>query len=184
MAGTPPPPTQEPDDPSTPDEIMDAAYRELQDSLAEELLQSVRNISSARFEQLAMDLFERMGYGQGETTGRSGDGGVDGIIYQDPLRLERVYIQAKRYTANQVGSPEIRDFIGSLDTRSAHKGWEEYASMDKTTKVLTAVVIAGLITTEAGCTYSNSGLVNEDCRALATTSSGLGLLICQFMNIF
>ena len=56
--------------------------------------------------------------------------------------------------------------------------------MNKTTKVLTAVVVATIITTANGCTYSDSGLVKDNCLARATTSSGLGLRICQFMNIF
>lgn len=122
MAGVPPQDIQDTDDRSTPDEMMEAAYREIQDSLADELLKNLREVSPTRFEQLAVELFGRMGYGQGETTGRSGDGGIDGIISQHPLGLERVYIQAKRYADSRVGSSEIRDFIGGLDTRSAHKG--------------------------------------------------------------
>lgn len=63
-----------------------------------------------------------MGYGHSEHTGRNNDGGIDGIIYQNPLGLDRVYIQAKRYTDHPVSDPDIRNFIGSLDTRNASKG--------------------------------------------------------------
>ena len=122
MAGIPPHDLQDTYDSSTPDEIMEAAHREMQDSLADELLKNLRQVSPARFEQLAVELFGRMGYGQGETTGRSGDGGIDGIISQDPLGLERVYIQAKRYADNRVGSSEISNFTGGLDTMGVHKG--------------------------------------------------------------
>ena len=62
-----------------------------------------------------------MRYGTGEAVGGSGDGGIDGVINQDPLGLEKVYLQAKRW-ANQVGEPEIRNFSGSLDARGAAKG--------------------------------------------------------------
>ena len=69
-----------------------------------------------------VDLLVKMGYGQGETIGRSGDGGIDGIINQDALGLDKVYIQAKRYTVGSVGEPEIRNFSGSLDPYGATKG--------------------------------------------------------------
>ena len=69
-----------------------------------------------------VDLLVKMGYGQGEAVGRSGDGGIDGIINQDALGLEKVYVQAKRYTAGAVGEPEIRNFSGSLDAKGATKG--------------------------------------------------------------
>ena len=106
---------------STPDEQIAVLYRELNERLAEELLESVKRVSPASFERLVVSLLEKMGYGEGEAVGRSGDGGIDGIINQDALGLEKVYIQAKRWQ-NQVGEPEIRNFSGSLEAKGANKG--------------------------------------------------------------
>ncbi len=106
---------------STPDEQIAVLYRELSDRLAEELLERVKRVSPADFERLVVRLLEKMGYGRGETVGRSGDGGIDGIINQDALGLEKMYIQAKRWQS-QVGEPEIRNFSGSLDGEGANKG--------------------------------------------------------------
>ena len=108
-------------DESTPDEQIAALYRELSDRLAEELLERVKQVSPDSFERLVVSLLEKMGYGQGEAVGRSGDGGIDGIINQDALGLEKVYIQAKRWE-DPVGEPEIRNFAGSLDKQGANKG--------------------------------------------------------------
>ena len=104
-----------------PQELISQAYRRLHSDLASDLLASIKGISPDRFEQLVVDLLENMGYGQGETVGRIGDGGIDGIINQDALGLEKVYVQAKRW-ASQVGEPEIRNFSGSLDAKGATKG--------------------------------------------------------------
>ncbi len=107
---------------ATPGEQMLSSFQRLQGDLEQELLDSIRTISPERFERLVVHLLENMGYGQGEAVGRSGDGGIDGIINQDALGLEKVYIQAKRYTTGSVGEPEIRNFSGSLDARGASKG--------------------------------------------------------------
>lgn len=104
-----------------PSEQMQYSFQRLQDDLAQELLDSIGNISPEQFERLVVHLLERMGYGQGQTVGRSGDGGIDGIINQDALGLEKVYVQAKRWTS-QVGEPEMRNFSGSLDPHGATKG--------------------------------------------------------------
>ena len=100
---------------------MDALHRELNDRLAYELLESAKGMAPDRFEDLVVELLEEMGYGEGEAIGRSGDEGIDGIVNQDPLGLEKVYIQAKRWQ-NQVGEPEIRNFSGSLEAKGASKG--------------------------------------------------------------
>lgn len=113
---------------ATPDEIMRAAHRRIEAALAEELLDRVRAAPSDFFERLIVDLLLAMGYGgsaadAGRALGRSGDDGVDGVIDQDALGLDRVYIQAKRYgPGNSVGSGAIRDFFGSLDRHKAAKG--------------------------------------------------------------
>jgi restriction system protein len=110
-----------PDVDITPDELMAAGYHQLQSKLADNLLESFKDISPYGFERLVLDLLVKMGYGTGQAVGRSGDGGIDGVINQDPLGLEKVYVQAKRW-AGQVGEPEIRNFSGSLDARGASKG--------------------------------------------------------------
>lgn len=104
-----------------PHEQMDALHRELNATLADELLGSVKGLSPPRFERLVVDLLEAMGYGEGRRIGGSGDQGIDGVINQDPLGLENVYIQAKRWQS-AVGEPEIRNFLGSLDIKGASKG--------------------------------------------------------------
>jgi restriction system protein len=106
---------------SAPDEQIAVLYQKLSDRLAEELLERVKRVSPADFERLVVSLLEKMGYGQGQAIGGSGDGGIDGIINQDALGLEKVYIQAKRWES-QVGEPEIRNFSGSLEAKGANKG--------------------------------------------------------------
>lgn len=104
-----------------PEDLMALGDQQLQKRLADELLDNIMKFTPGRFEQLVVNLLEKMGYGEGQVVGRSGDGGIDGIINQDPLGLEKVYIQAKRWS-NQVGEPEIRNFSGSLDAKGAAKG--------------------------------------------------------------
>ena len=104
-----------------PDENIENSYRELQSNLADELLDSLKRMPPDGFERLVVALLEEMGYGKGNVVGGSGDGGIDGIITQDVLGLEKVYIQAKRW-ADPVPDREIRNFSGSLDTRGANKG--------------------------------------------------------------
>ena len=105
----------------TPDEQFAVLHSELNDKLADELLDSVRKVSPSRFEQMMVRLLEEMGYGEGRNVGGSGDGGIDGVMSQDVLGLEKVYVQAKRW-GNRVGEPEIRNFSGSLQAKGASKG--------------------------------------------------------------
>lgn len=104
-----------------PDERMKKAYKQWQDKLTDDLLGSIAKISPDGFERLVVDLLVKMGYGKGERVGGSGDGGIDGVINQDALGLEKVYVQAKRWDG-QVGEPPIRNFAGSLDAHGADKG--------------------------------------------------------------
>ncbi|MBG0811538.1 restriction endonuclease [Methylosinus sp. H3A] len=112
----------------TPDEIMREAHREIDASLRRDLLDRVRGAPPEFFERLLVNLLLGMGFGgsvadAGRALGRSGDDGVDGVIDQDALGLDRGYIQAKRYAeGNNVGSGAIRDFFGSLDRHKATKG--------------------------------------------------------------
>jgi len=113
---------------ATPEERIDAARRELEASLRADLLDRVRQMTPGEFEELIIALLLKMGYGQGrqemaQALGGSGDGGVDGVVHQDPLGLDRVYIQAKRYKeGNSVGPDAINSFIGALNIKRANKG--------------------------------------------------------------
>lgn len=113
----------------TPDEQLRTAAKQLDADLADELLQRVRAAKPAFFEAVIVRLLLAMGYGGsvtdlgGALVGGTGDNGVDGVIDQDPLGLDRIYAQAKRYAdGNTVGSGAIRDFFGSLDRFKAAKG--------------------------------------------------------------
>jgi restriction system protein len=113
---------------ATPDEILRDTVKDLERSLSSELLQRVLSAPPAFFENLIVTLLLSMGYGgsredAGRAIGKSGDGGIDGVIDQDPLGLDRVYVQAKRYKADSpVSEPEIRAFSGSLGAAKANKG--------------------------------------------------------------
>jgi restriction system protein len=112
----------------TPDEAMRRAFQQLQGALEADLLDRLHSMHPIRFERLILDLLKAMGYGAGsfgkhEMTKTSGDGGIDGIIHEDALGLDAVYIQAKRYQAEtKVGRPAIQQFIGSLTGEGATKG--------------------------------------------------------------
>lgn len=111
----------------TPDEVIRSAHAELDESLGAELLAKILAAPPDFFERLVVQLLIAMGYGgsaieAGKALGKSGDGGVDGVIDQDALGLDRIYVQAKRYTDIKVSSGEIRDFFGSLDRFKASKG--------------------------------------------------------------
>ena len=112
----------------TPTEILRRAFRTVNESLAEDLIERVVEASPAFFEQLIVTLLIAMGYGgssedAGRALGRSGDDGVDGVIDQDPLGVDQVYVQAKRYApGNAVGARDIRDFFGALNLKRASKG--------------------------------------------------------------
>ena len=109
-------------DDSTPDEKMAFYFSEQRERLAQEILDNVKGIAPSEFEKLVVELLKRMGYRDGKVTGGSGDGGIDGVLNQDALGLEKVYVQAKRFDYAQVGEPEIRNFSGSLDPFGASKG--------------------------------------------------------------
>ena len=125
-AATPPPRALNLKD-LTPDEIIRSAYGEMHQALSSELLSKILSAPPDFFERLVVQLLVAMGYGgsaieAGKALGRSGDGGVDGVIDQDALGLDRIYVQAKRYADSKVSPNEIRDFFGSLDRFKASKG--------------------------------------------------------------
>ena len=138
---------------STPEELFSQAYQRLRSNLESELLEQVKASSPAFFERLVIDLLVGMGYGgsrqdAGRAVGKSGDGGIDGIIKEDKLGLDAIYIQAKRWEGT-VGRPEIQKFAGALQGQRANKGVfittssftkeaEEYASIITSKIILVA----------------------------------------------
>lgn len=112
----------------TPEERLENASTELQAQLTTELLEAITKNPPLFFEQLVVDLLVTMGYGgsridAGQALGKTGDGGIDGIIKEDKLGLDVIYLQAKRYGVdNVVPSRDIRDFTGSLEGHGAQKG--------------------------------------------------------------
>ncbi len=113
---------------ATPDETLRAAHKKINATLAEELLDRMREASPSFFEKLIVELLLAMGYGgssedAGSVLGKSGDNGVDGVIDQDPLGVDQIYVQAKCYAdGNNVGADAIRDFFGALSLKKANKG--------------------------------------------------------------
>lgn len=113
---------------ATPDELLRATIADIEAALSSELLDRILAAPPAFFEDLIVTLLLRMGYGgsredAGRAVGKSGDGGIDGVIDQDPLGLDRVYLQAKRYKLDiPVSEPEVRAFSGSLGAAKASKG--------------------------------------------------------------
>lgn len=112
----------------TPEERIERTFGVIESSLAEDLLAAVQTMTPQRFEQLIVDLLLAMGYGggdrsMGERIGKSGDGGIDGIINEDALGLDAVYVQAKRYApGNNITPDALRSFVGSLTGEGATKG--------------------------------------------------------------
>ena len=112
----------------TPDELLRSTIKEIEAALGKELLDRILGAPPAFFERLIVKLLLAMGYGgsqedSGRIVGQSGDGGIDGVIDQDALGLDRVYVQAKRYAIETaVSEPEIRAFSGSLGAAKANKG--------------------------------------------------------------
>ena len=118
----------EDDESETPDETIRKAYKRINNALAYELLEKVREATPLFFERLIVELLLAMNYGgsaedAGKNLGQSGDGGVDGVINQDPLGVDQIYVQAKRYKeGNNIGAGAIRDFFGALNIKRASKG--------------------------------------------------------------
>lgn len=110
-----------------PEEVIAAQYELQRKALAAQLLDTVKSASPQFFERLVVTLLVKMGYGgtlqdAGTAIGRSGDGGVDGVIKEDMLGLDTIYLQAKRWGDKPVGSPQIDQFAGALQKKKAHKG--------------------------------------------------------------
>ena len=112
----------------TPEESIDQSYQVLRGALVDEILDAIGNCKPEFFERLVVELLVAMGYGgsiedAGRSVGKSGDGGIDGVIKEDRLGLDKIHIQAKRYDESQsIGGPAIRDFLGAMDIAKANKG--------------------------------------------------------------
>ncbi|MBW4606416.1 MAG: restriction endonuclease [Hassallia sp. WJT32-NPBG1] len=117
----------EPDVDNTPQESIERGYQQIRKEVETEILNRVKSCSPNFFERLVVDLLIKMGYGgsrrdAGKAIGKSSDGGIDGIIKEDKLGLDIVYIQAKRWDNTVVGRPEIQKFVGALHGQRARKG--------------------------------------------------------------
>lgn len=111
----------------TPEESLEYGYHKIRQNLAQELINRVKGCSPSFFEKLVVELLVKMGYGgslhdAGKAIGKSGDEGIDGIIKEDRLGLDVIYIQAKRWDKGTVGRPEIQRFVGALHGQRAKKG--------------------------------------------------------------
>jgi restriction system protein len=99
---------------SSPQDLIDKGFSEIEAQVKSELLEKLKNIDPYYFEKVILILLKRMGYGDFIETSKSGDGGIDGIINEDKLGLDKIYIQAKRYGENKVREKDIRNFIGAM----------------------------------------------------------------------
>jgi len=104
---------------ASPQDLIDSGFEQIEQEVKDELLLKLKEVDPYSFEKIILILLKKMGYGDFIETAKSGDGGIDGIINEDQLGLEKIYIQAKRYSENKVRETDIRNFIGAMsgDTR-------------------------------------------------------------------
>lgn len=162
----------------TPSEIMDEAFSEINDTLAGDLLDHVKNQSPKFFEQLVVKLLVAMGYGgsldnAGVVTQISHDDGIDGIIKEDKLGLDSIYIQAKRYTTMSVQKPDIQKFIGALTEQGASKG----------VFITTASFSSGAIETSNKASGVKIVLIDGDMLTKLMIENNIGVSIKQTYEI-
>lgn len=107
----------------TPMERIDSAINELEQELSTNLMNKLYSIDPFRFEEIVADLLTKMGYGDLEVTKKSNDGGIDAIVNQDKLGLDKIFVQAKRFAENNIVTEKyVRDFLGALSTQKVQKG--------------------------------------------------------------
>ena len=165
----------EEDNEATPEETIETSFMELNKSIKEELLEKIKLNSPKFFEQLVVDLLVAMGYGgshddAAQAIGKTSDGGIDGIISEDRLGLDKIYIQAKRWE-NTVGRPEIQQFKGALSDQVAKKG---------------VFITTSSFSKEAVESAKKSGIVLIDGDKLTTLmiEFGLGIQIERSFHIY
>lgn len=160
----------------TPDEMIEEGHKRINLELSKMLLRNIEEASPYKFEDIVVDLLIKMGYGDsdfnnGEVTQKSGDEGIDGIIKEDKLGLDKIYVQAKRWNKEaKIGRPEIQKFVGALDGQHAKKGIfittasfsQEAITYAKNTSNATVILIDGeklselMIEYEAGVTVKDT----------------------------
>jgi restriction system protein len=106
---------------ASPQDLIDSGVQAIEDDVKVEILERLKTTDPYYFEKVVLELFKNMGYGVPQETAKSGDGGIDGIINQDVLGLEKIYVQAKRYNEGTVREPAIRNFIGAMNAET-YKG--------------------------------------------------------------
>jgi len=106
---------------ASPQDLIDSGFEQIERGVKSELLLKLKEVDPYAFEKIILILLKKMGYGDFIETAKSGDGGIDGIINEDQLGLEKIYIQAKRYNENKVRETDIRNFIGAM-SGDTHKG--------------------------------------------------------------
>ena len=120
------PPDELPIEGKTPEEAIQDSLSEIEDSVAAQILQRIKDEEPVFLERVVLKLLHQMGYGSSEDDlehiGGSGDGGVDGVINQDALGLDQIYVQAKRYGEGVIGRPQIQAFVGALAGKHAVRG--------------------------------------------------------------
>ncbi|WP_230475777.1 restriction endonuclease [Faecalibacter bovis] len=99
---------------ASPQDLIDEGFDQIEKEVKNELLERLKNIDPYYFEKVVLKLLKKMGYGEFKETPKSGDGGIDGIINEDKLGLDKIYIQAKRFNENKVREKDIRNFIGAM----------------------------------------------------------------------
>lgn len=106
---------------ASPQDLIDAGFTQIESQIKNELLEKLKGVDPYYFEKVILILLKKMGYGDFIETSKSGDGGIDGIINEDKLGLDKIYIQAKRFTESKVREKDIRNFIGAM-SGDTHKG--------------------------------------------------------------
>ena len=99
---------------ASPQDLIDEGFSQIEDEVKNDLLEKLKTIDPYYFEKVILILLKKMGYGDFQETSKSGDGGIDGIINEDKLGLDKIYIQAKRFSENKVREKDIRNFIGAM----------------------------------------------------------------------
>ncbi|SDU62608.1 restriction endonuclease [Desulfobacula phenolica] len=120
---------------ASPQDLIDSGFEQIEREIKDELLSKLKEVDPYAFEKMILRLLKKMGYGDFIETAKSGDGGIDGIINEDQLGLEKIYIQAKRYSENKVRETDIRNFIGAMSGDTTKGIFVTTSSFDEKAKV-------------------------------------------------